>query len=134
MDPGTVIPHLAECEVLPVDALAVYLAPPSGARQYDVYVVTQTPYSGSAEDDDRRPVEVVELNGDRLVLHYWLDTDVDEVCAHIAQSDAAGSWEVAVARRFAERLARAQPLVGKEWLRDRQDDFARLATDSPATD
>jgi hypothetical protein len=102
----------------------------------DLFVIVSEPWvSSSAQLDtvalrpDTIPIEVLQVDGRRWDVEYWLESQVDQLFEKFAPAELAGDQPAGQRMTFPElgfllKLLHAAPVAGDEWLaaRHRQID------------
>lgn len=137
--------ELQKRALLPETCLAVLIVGSAsrgwdnGRSDYDIYLVSQRRWLGENGmelqvplDPASVPVTVIQVDGRRWELKYWLDTQVDQMLAKVSwpQFESGGlADQFLVAREevFLERLITCVPLCGQDWTRRRRDALSSSA-------
>jgi hypothetical protein len=104
----------------------------------DMYVVTSELWSGSRArvavplDTDFVSAEVQYVEGRRCEIKYWLDSQVDQMLAHVTweefeQPSQAAKILHVLEESFLERLVTCVPVEGEAWVRRRREQLQRSA-------
>ncbi|MFE0174474.1 nucleotidyltransferase domain-containing protein [Streptomyces sp. NPDC059002] len=136
---------LRERLLIPDDTLAAFVVG-SAARgwnnprsDYDIYLVSNSPYEAGTSEDLPVPlepptvsVEVFYAHEKRWEVKYWLEAHIDQMFAKVSweayeRGTVAGNVLAPIEELTLARIGNCLPLIGADWVDDRQRRLAETA-------